>query len=352
MDRTLAGGLALKGDWDLGEDAWKTDMDLNLLKLSVIVGRQVTDRVSATPGAPVEGSTYIFKADHPTQPNKVAAFDDGAWVYLNPYDGLKLYCLADGFEYIYTAAGGWALVTAGMTTEQIQDMIAAFVVAGTNVTLTYNDAGDVLTIAAAGGGGGSTPWYWLPPLASRFALSNGGGAANMVLTDDTDAGLILEPSTFAAASALSHCFALEALASSAADWTLEVKFEGDVNGAYEYNGFAICLYESSTNKFILFGNRTFGSYRSTMVDYWNSASSFNSDQRTMVGTPYKFLRVVHTGGTYKFYISAAGKRFFQILSVADTAFLAGRADKVGFAMGSARNTDIYWQFAVNRYSLT
>jgi hypothetical protein len=205
---------------------------------------------------------------------------------------------------------------------------------------------------AAGGGGSSTPWYWLPPTAATFTLSNGGGAANMVLTDDTDVGLILEPTTFAAASALSHCFALQALASSTADWTLEIKFEGDVNGQFEYNGFGICLYETSTNKFIFFGNRTFGSYRSTMVDYWASASSFNSDQRTMQGSPYKFLRVVHTGGNYKFYISAAGKRFFQILSVGDTAFLAGRADKVGFAMGSARNTDIHWQFAVQRYSLT
>ena len=39
------------------------------------------------------------------------------------------------------------------TTEEIQDLIAAFLVAGTNVTLTYNDAGNALTIAATGGGG-------------------------------------------------------------------------------------------------------------------------------------------------------------------------------------------------------
>lgn len=155
-DRTLAGGLALKGAWGLGEDGWKVDMDLNLLKLSVIAGRKVKDRVSATPGAPTEGDVYLFKADHPTQPNKIAAYDGGAWTYLDPVDGYKLFNFADGIEYLYTTASGWAAVVAGMTTEQIQDMIASFLAAGTNVTLTYNDAGNVLTVAASGGGGGGS----------------------------------------------------------------------------------------------------------------------------------------------------------------------------------------------------
>jgi hypothetical protein len=38
--------------------------------------------------------------------------------------------------------------------------------------------------AWAAGGGSSTPWYWSPPAASMFTLVNGGGAGNMVLTDD------------------------------------------------------------------------------------------------------------------------------------------------------------------------
>jgi hypothetical protein len=42
------------------------------------------------------------------------------------------------------------------TTEQIQDMIAGFIVAGSNVTVTYNDVANTLTIAATGGGGGGS----------------------------------------------------------------------------------------------------------------------------------------------------------------------------------------------------
>jgi hypothetical protein len=37
--------------------------------------------------------------------------------------------------------------------EAVDDRVAALLVAGTNVTLTYNDAGNTLTIAATGGGG-------------------------------------------------------------------------------------------------------------------------------------------------------------------------------------------------------
>lgn len=41
-------------------------------------------------------------------------------------------------------------------TETVQDIVGAFIVAGTNVTVTYNDAGNTFTINAAGGGGGGT----------------------------------------------------------------------------------------------------------------------------------------------------------------------------------------------------
>lgn len=43
----------------------------------------------------------------------------------------------------------------GVDTESIQDMIASFLAAGSGITLTYNDAGNALTIAASGGGSSS-----------------------------------------------------------------------------------------------------------------------------------------------------------------------------------------------------
>lgn len=40
--------------------------------------------------------------------------------------------------------------------ESVDDQVASLLVAGTNVTLTYNDVANTLTIASTGGGGGST----------------------------------------------------------------------------------------------------------------------------------------------------------------------------------------------------
>ena len=50
-------------------------------------------------------------------------------------------------------AGVASSLPVGLTTEQVDDRIAALLTAGANVTLTYDDAAGTLTIAATGGGG-------------------------------------------------------------------------------------------------------------------------------------------------------------------------------------------------------
>ena len=47
----------------------------------------------------------------------------------------------------------------GLTTEQVDDRVAALLVAGTNVTLTYNDAAGTLTVAASGGGSSGNSYF-------------------------------------------------------------------------------------------------------------------------------------------------------------------------------------------------
>lgn len=62
------------------------------------------------------------------------------------------------------------------TAEQIRDLIATFIVAGANVTVTHNDAGDTLTIAATGLGGSGA--------ASDISYNTAGGL-NILPADDT-----------------------------------------------------------------------------------------------------------------------------------------------------------------------
>lgn len=45
--------------------------------------------------------------------------------------------------------------------EQIRDVVAGFVVAGSNVTVVHNDGADTLTVSASGGGGGSPAMAWV-----------------------------------------------------------------------------------------------------------------------------------------------------------------------------------------------
>lgn len=106
--------LALKAFFDLGEDGWDDEMSLNLLKLSVLVQATALDKVSADPGAPVDGDVYIFDETHPTQANKVAIRDAGAWVYVTPFDGWLIFNQAAGYyEKFDETAGEWAELATG-----------------------------------------------------------------------------------------------------------------------------------------------------------------------------------------------------------------------------------------------
>ncbi|CAB4139723.1 hypothetical protein UFOVP353_3 [uncultured Caudovirales phage] len=47
----------------------------------------------------------------------------------------------------------------GLTVEQVDDRVASLLVAGSNITLTYNDTLNTLTIASSGGGGGGNSYF-------------------------------------------------------------------------------------------------------------------------------------------------------------------------------------------------
>ena len=103
--RNLPGGLALNGFWDLGEDGWNTGMDENLLKLSTLSHLSVISATTTLPGSPSEGDTYLVPSGDP-EGDKVAVYDDAAWTYLDPFEGLQGYVQDDDQVLIYRD-GAW-----------------------------------------------------------------------------------------------------------------------------------------------------------------------------------------------------------------------------------------------------
>lgn len=82
--------------------------------------------------------------------------------------------LADGNYGGVTVSGGGTVIS--LNNEPIDDRVAAFLTAGTNITLTYNDPANTLTIAATGGGatGGTA--------VLDFGTAPGGNTASVAVT--------------------------------------------------------------------------------------------------------------------------------------------------------------------------
>ena len=79
------------------------------------------------------------------------------------------------------------------TDEDIRDVVGATLVAGSNVTISVDDANDTITISATGTGGGGTP----TPVSTdlRYGLSSESDAALVVFSSLTDEGNPTDPIT-------------------------------------------------------------------------------------------------------------------------------------------------------------
>lgn len=110
--RTLP-NLGLKGFWALGEDNYKTDMDTNLLALSVLAQAGAIDLVAALPGSPVNGDVYVLDDTAGGDANKIAVRDAGAWTLFVPSEGWMVYNRADG-NYLKFDGTAWVTLTVNL----------------------------------------------------------------------------------------------------------------------------------------------------------------------------------------------------------------------------------------------
>lgn len=89
--------------------------------------------------------------------------------------------------------GGGGGGGSGLTSEEVQDLIANTLVAGTNITLNYNDGAGSLTINAAGGGGGGLDQEQVEDIiGAKLAAGSG---INLFYNDGTGVTTISATST-------------------------------------------------------------------------------------------------------------------------------------------------------------
>lgn len=165
-------GLGLRGDWDLGEDNWKDENDANLLTLSVLTQGRVLAIQPLETDPPAQGDVVILDATHATQPNAIAAYDEGAWVYIPAVEGMAMWNLADGARYEFKA-GAWAVATAAGAMADLSDVDLTGLADG-NV-LVWNVAQGKFLPGAGGGGSGGAASSAFAVFEHQVAAGVGGG---------------------------------------------------------------------------------------------------------------------------------------------------------------------------------
>lgn len=136
-ERTLP-GLGLTGFWPLGADGWKDEMDENLRILSGVSQLSVLSQTTALPGSPTNGDIYIVPGDAPSFGGQVAIRDDGAWVYIDPPEGMRAW-VQDIGQMLVRVNGEWVGVMSGTPKFQAFCNYDAYAAVDTWVKVPFNN---------------------------------------------------------------------------------------------------------------------------------------------------------------------------------------------------------------------
>lgn len=235
-----------------------------------------------------------------------------------------------------------------LTVKSDDTVVPRTITAGTDITVTV--AASTITIAStASGGSGGGVWWFSPPSAASFTLASG-DATNLTLTDDTDAGLLVDGG--APVTGDVNRFAYQTLTSKTLDWVLAVRsdyFVADGN----FSGVGIACRDSVSARMISLTLR--GTTPWLNVIKWNGLSGFNATAASFtqaLGVPVHWFRIRKASTTLYFDLSTDGKQWLNLFSETSTTFLANNADQVGIVIDYNRSTGLHNTQAIEYYSLT
>lgn len=164
-------GLGIYGFWPLGSDSYKDQLDAGLRMVSALTQLAPLSMTTALPGSPAQGQIYIVPSGGDA--NKVALYDEGAWVYLTPQEGWRAWVrdldklfTFDGAAWVEFASGG----------AEFPDMTGQ---AGKVLAVNGTETGVEWVTDATGGGGGATALTVNTQTAS-YTLVLGDGTSSLV----------------------------------------------------------------------------------------------------------------------------------------------------------------------------
>lgn len=240
---------------------------------------------------------------------------------------------------IITEYLGSGLASARPVTPDVASGVLALYYATDTNTLSVWDGSawdDVGGGGGGGGGGAGQPWYFNPPLAASFPFASNSTVSPMVLTNDSDAGLLMQMGTPSAGFVKSQVS--KAIAAPASDWSVKTRLSGRVaRGSGNYVSVGLMLLESGTGKITCFNPTASesGTWRLAITD-WSTlgAGGFTRHiYNEIEDSVPQWLRVDFTAstGTLTYFRSDSGKNWSAFTSVlANTSFTV-RPDRVGFA---------------------
>lgn len=131
-ERTLP-GLGLRGYWTPGSNLWNEQHDPDTRLLSVVTQLSVVSRTVALPGSPTDGMIYIVVSTDPTNPNRVAARDNGAWVYIVPQNGWVAYVQDEQRHYLFNGTSWIPMIARPEPVTRVTDTAASRVVSNADL---------------------------------------------------------------------------------------------------------------------------------------------------------------------------------------------------------------------------
>ena len=110
MASRLLANLGLRAFWGTGFTPWGDENDRNLLQLDTVTQLNVQTYAQTLPASPPAGSRYIAPSNHPTNPNEIAVFDNGAYVFFAPQVGWRAFVFSTA-RYMFWTGIRWEFDT-------------------------------------------------------------------------------------------------------------------------------------------------------------------------------------------------------------------------------------------------